>query len=387
MHYIVRKITLSIRSEYLRCVARLKGLFEASSRSKAPCLTDPRPCRKDGTMPKPSAIARFVAVCACVCLVGGQVLAWGSSGHRLIGREALAALPPEAPAFVRAPFAIDAVGELAREPDRWKDSGKTHDADRDPGHFLNLGDDGRILGGPSLDALPETRAAYDTALRAVGVDSWKAGYLPYAIVDGWQQLTTDFAYWRVDTAAANGANRGHRVWFAADQARREALVLRDLGVLAHYVGDGSQPLHVTVHFSGWGPWPNPGHYTQERIHAFFEGEFVRLHVDAATVRAAMTAYADCGGSIAAWTSAYLQSTNRQVIPFYQLQKAGGFLPGDPRGPVFAAARLAAGASALRDLVLDAWRASATGKVGWPAVAVVDVEAGKVDPYDSLYGAD
>ncbi len=339
-------------------------------------------------MPKPFAIARFVAVYVCVCLACGQALAWGSSGHRLIGREALAALPPEAPAFVRAPFAIDAVGELAREPDRWKDSGKTHDSDRDPAHFLNLGDDGRILGGPSLNALSETRAVYDTALRAVGVDSWKAGYLPYAIVDGWQQLTTDFAYWRVDTAAAASvSDRSHRVWLLADRARRETLVLRDLGVLAHYVGDGSQPLHVTVHFSGWGPWPNPDQYTQGRVHAFFEGEFVRLHIDAAAVRMAMTPYADCRCAIAAWTAAYLQSTNRQVIPFYRLQKTGGFLPGDPRGREFAAARLAAGASAMRDLVLDAWHASATSKVGWPAVGVADVEAGKVDPYDSLYGAD
>lgn len=367
---------------------RLKNPFGAPNRSKAPSLTDPQPCRKDGSMPKPFAIARFVAVCACICLVGGQALAWGSSGHRLIGHEALAALPPEAPAFVRTPFAIDAVGELAREPDRWRGSGKTHDSDRDPGHFLDLGDDGRMFGGPSLDGLPETRAAYETALRAVGVDSWKAGYLPYAIIDGWQQLAADFAYWRVDIAAASSvADGGHRVWLVADRARREALVLRDLGVLAHYVGDGSQPLHVTVHFSGWGPWPNPDHYTQERIHAFFEGEFVRLHVDAAAVRAAMAPYADCGCAIAAWTSAYLQATSRQVIPLYQLQKAGGFRPGDPRGPAFAAARLAAGASALRDLVLDAWRASATGKVGWPAVGVAEVEAGKVDPYDSLYGTD
>ncbi len=387
MNYIVRKIISFTRIEYTEYFARPKRTFEALSGAKAPSLTDPRPCRKDRAMPKPLTIARFIAVCACVCLVGGQALAWGSSGHRLIGREALAALPSEAPAFVRSPSAIDAVGELAREPDRWKDSGKTHDSDRDPGHFLNLGDDGRIFGGPSLDALPETRAAYDTALRAVGVDSWKAGYLPYAIVDGWQQLTTDFAYWRVDSAAANGADRDHRVWFVADRARREALVLRDLGVLAHYVGDASQPLHVTVHFSGWGPWPNPEHYTQERIHAFFEGEFVRRHVDAPAVRAVMAPYADCRCAIAAWTSAYLSATNRQVVPFYQLQKAGGFLAGDPRGRDFAAARLAAGASALRDLVLDAWHASATGKVGWPAVGVADVEAGKVDPYDSLYGSD
>ena len=101
----------------------------------------------------------------------------------------------------------------------------------------------------------------------------------------------------------------------------------------------------------------------------------------------MTPYADCRCAIAVWTSAYLQATSHQVIPFYQLQKAGGFLAGDRRGRQFAEARLGAGASALRDLILDAWHASAKGKVGWPAVGVADVEAGKVDPYDSLYGVD
>src|SRR5258706_14116075 len=96
-----------------------------------------------------------VILSACVCLFGGRALAWGATGHRLIGREAIAALPNDLPAFLRAPGVADRVGELAREPDRWKDAGKPHDADRDPAHFLDLGDDGAVLGGPTLAALPE----------------------------------------------------------------------------------------------------------------------------------------------------------------------------------------------------------------------------------------
>jgi hypothetical protein len=339
-------------------------------------------------MSPPRQTARLSLLCAALCLAAGQALAWGATGHRLVGREAVSALPPEVPAFLRAPAAIEAVGELAREPDRWKDAGKAHDADRDPAHFLDLGDDGRIFGGPTLAALPETRVAYDAALRAVGTDSGKAGYLPYAIIDGWQQLAKDLAYWRVDLAgAAHAADPARRAWLAADQARREALVLRDLGVLAHYVGDGSQPLHVTIHYNGWGPFPNPAGYTQDRVHGPFEGDFVRAYVSADAVRAAMTPYADCHCDIARWTAAYLAATGEEVVPFYELQKAGGLVAGDARGRAFAAARLAAGASALRDLVVDAWRASAAGRVGWPAVQVADVEAGRIDPYDSLFGAD
>ena len=321
-------------------------------------------------------------------LSAGDAWAWGSTGHRLIGRAAIAALPVEIPDFLRSASAMEAVGELAREPDRWKDSGKPHDQDRDAAHFLDLGDDGRIFGGPSLAALPETREAYDDALRAVGVDSWKGGYLPYAIIDGWQQLTKDLAYWRTDNAAASKvADPVHRAWFAADRTAREALVLRDLGVLAHYVGDGGQPLHVTVHFNGWGSGPNPSGYTTDRIHGPFEGALVRRSVGQTQVATAMAPYTDCGCDVAHWTAAYLAATAGQVVPLYQLWKDGGFVAGDPRGGAFATARLGASASALRDAVVDAWRASAGSRVGWPAVSVADVEAGRVDPYDSLYGTD
>jgi len=332
--------------------------------------------------------SRLVLSLAGAALFAGHALAWGSTGHRIIGRLAIATLPGELPAFLRSAGAVQAVGELAREPDRWKGAGKVHDSERDPAHFLDLGDDGRVLGGPALDALPATREAYDTALRAVGADSWKAGWLPYAIVDAWQQLTKDFAYWRVDTAAARTvADPSHRAWFAGDAQARQALILRDLGVLGHYVGDGSQPLHVSEHFNGWGPFPNPRGFTQDRVHAPFEGIFVRDFVSVGAVRADMTPYSDCRCPIEQRVETYLAATNRAVTPFYELYKARPFAGGDARWRAFAARRLAAGASELRDEVVLAWRASAAGQVGWPPVSLADVQAGKLDPFDSLFGAD
>ncbi|MCW5761531.1 MAG: S1/P1 Nuclease, partial [Phenylobacterium sp.] len=77
----------------------------------------------------------------------------------------------------------------------------------------------------------------------------------------------------------------------------------------------------------------------------------------------------------------------EVVPLYEMEKAGGMAPGDPRGPAFAAGRLAAGASELRDVIVEAWRASGARQVGWKPVAVKDVLAGKVDPYPALYGID
>ncbi|MBV8681623.1 MAG: S1/P1 Nuclease [Caulobacteraceae bacterium] len=338
-------------------------------------------------MPNPAIRLLALIACALVAPVG-SAFAWGSTGHRIIGRLAVEVLPDDLPAFLRTAEAVEVVGELSREPDRWKDAGKAHDSDRDPAHFLNLGDDGKVLGGPSLSSLPETRAGYETALRAVGSDSWKAGYLPYSIIEGWQQLVKDLTYWRIEAAAAEHvADPAHRAWFRRDLAERQQLTLRDLGTLSHYVGDGSQPLHVSIHFNGWGPFPNPEGYTQEHIHGPFEGPFVRDHVDPSAVKADMTPYRDCACAIATWTADYLAVTDRQVAPLYTLYKQGAFANADPRAQRFVTERLAAGAAALRDLIVDAWLASASGRAGWPAVSVADVEAGRVDPYDSMYGVD
>jgi hypothetical protein len=332
--------------------------------------------------------AAVLAAALLVLTPSTEALAWGSTGHRLIGRVGAAALPDEVPAFLRTPAAIEAIGELAREPDRWRGSGKTHDTTRDPGHFVDVDDAGKVLGGPALNALPLTRAEYETALRATGAETSHAGYLPYSIIDGWQQLAKDFAYWRILTVAIpREHDAARKTWMEHDLARREALTLRDLGVWAHYVGDASQPMHVSVHYNGWGAYPNPRGYTQERVHVPFEGDYVRRNVDAAQVRAAMAPAAPCEAAIEVCTARYLEATAATVEPYYALQKAGGFVGADPRGQAFARQRVAAGAAALRDFVTTAWRASAKGSIGYPAITVDQVVSGGVDPYDALYGDD
>jgi hypothetical protein len=337
-----------------------------------------------------SVIRRLAGVALAVALVAPapRALAWGATGHRMIGQLGVAALPPELPAFLRTSQSVQDIGELAREPDRWKAAGKLHDTNRDPGHFLDLGDDGKIYGGPPLDPLPPTRSDYEAALRVVGTDSYHAGYLPYTIADGWQQLVKDFSYWRILTVAIpREADPARKAWMQRDLMRREALILSDLGEWAHYVGDGSQPMHVSVHFNGWGPFPNPNGYTQDRVHAPFEGALVRHSVSLDQVRAKMTPPNPCHDSIEACTVRYLIATNATVVAFYALEKAGGFTPGDPRGPAFAAERIAAGAAELRDLTTTAWEASADGNIGYPAITVDQVVHGGVDPYDALYGED
>jgi len=328
----------------------------------------------------------LAAVLAASLGLSSASLAWGSSGHRIVGTVAVKALPNDVPAFVRKAAAD--IGELSREPDRTKGSGKLHDEMREGSHFIDLDDEGKAMHGPHIDALPPTRQLYDDALRQAGSTLTKAGWLPYSIADAYADLQTDFALWRVAKVGEKRAKtRAQRAWFKADRIRREQLILVDIGELSHWVGDGSQPLHTSIHYNGWGDYPNPRGFTTERIHSVFEGAFTAMNVKEADVAAQLAPYEACTAGIERCTAAYIKTSWSHTVPLYELEQAGAFKGNDPRGKAFATARLAAGASKLRDLITDAWRASGGLQVGWPKVAVADVEAGKVDPWEALYGKD
>lgn len=331
---------------------------------------------------------RRFALAALVLAAPAPALAWGGMGHRIIGEAAVQALPADLPAFLRTPASVAAAGELSREPDRSKGAGKTHDNNRDAGHFLDLDDAGRVHGGPLVTELPLTRPEYEKQMQALGLDSWKGGYLPYSIVDQSQQLAKDFAHWRAETyAIPREKNRAHRAWLQADRARREAQILQTIGYLSHFVGDGSQPLHVTVHYNGWGPFPNPKDYTQDKIHNPFEGELVLTTVTTPMVRAKLAPVQACTGELMVCVTTYLATSGKQVEPLYEMIKAGGLKPGATNGTAFAVERLAAGASELRDLILWAWKDSDTLAVGWTPVPLGDILSGKTAAYPYLYGKD
>jgi hypothetical protein len=325
---------------------------------------------------------------AALQAASAPAFAWGATGHRMISRVAIESLPEEVPTFLRSADAAWQVGELGREADRSKTAGPEHDADLDPGHRINLGDDASAA-GVALQPLPPTRAAFDAALRVKGSDQYKMGYLPYAIIEGWQQLKIDFSYWRVDAVGErSGKTEEDRAWFAKDKRLREMLVLRDLGYWSHFVADASQPLHVSIHYLGWGNFPNPQNYsTSLALHGHIEGDFVAHHVSEAAMRAKMRPYRDCGCSIEDRAVAHILASQAQLVPLYELEKQNAFDGTHEQGQEFIAERLAAAAAELRDMVVDAWRASVDGTVGYPNVRVSDVEAGKVLPIEELKGRD
>lgn len=326
---------------------------------------------------------------AALTAVPSGALAWGNMGHRLVGQAAAAGFPSELPAFLRTPRAVEEIGEFSREPDRTKDAGKQHDLEAQAGHFVDIDENGKVLGGPPFAPVAPTRQDYEKALTPFGLNSWQVGYLQYSIIDSWQTVAKNFAYWRVLNAAeANPKWRRHRAYFKADRQRREILIMIQIGALSHYAGDGSQPLHATPHFNGWGQFPNPKGYTQARMHAPFEGELINETVKLAPVQAAMGPVNLCDCPIEARVGRYLLAGSAQVEPFYQLEKDGGFKPGDPRGTAFAVRQLGQGAAEVRSLVVEAWRASLDQKVGWRPVAVKEVIAGTSDdPYLALHGTD
>ena len=331
------------------------------------------------------------AALVALAVPASQVIAWGASGHRVIGVIGMQTLPDSLPGFLRTPGAASDVGEYSREPDRWKGAGQPHDRERDTAHFVDLDDEGRVMDerGMTLAEMPRLKSEYDAALTRAGLDVDDAGYLHYSIIDAWQNLERDFSYWRVLNAAeARETDLAKREWYRADRLRREQLILRDIGVLSHYLGDASQPYHTTIHFNGWAGKTNPeGFTTSRRTHGTFEGAYTSRTMNPVTVKAAMAPLNIEGFDVKTRTVSYLNTTVGTVIPFYRLEKAGGFRDGDARGAAFLNERLAAGAEQLRDYVVAAWDVSGRSSVGWPAVKVAEVEAGTVDPWIAMVGED
>jgi len=326
----------------------------------------------------PRLAAVLLSAATPVVLLPTAALAWGATGHQFVSGLAAEAFPDEIPAFLRTPEAIADITVFGRELDRSKGSGNPHDAERDPGHFIALDDAGLVAGVLALEDLPITREAYDTALRAKGFTQYKVGYIPYAIVDGWQQLVKDFGYWRAASIGAKTAvSASDRAWFDADRQRRERLLIRDLGIWSHYNGDASQPQHVSIHYNEWGPYPNPQGFTQSRkFRVEYQSTFVRARIDRNAVKRAMPPYRACTCTVWDRARALILETHRAVVPLYELEKQGALAGDAQAGIAFTTARLAAGAAAVRDMVVDAWRASADIGVGYPMVSVRDIEASK-----------
>ena len=331
--------------------------------------------------------ALFAAVVAIVFAVPAPAFAWGAVGHRMINNLAVRSLPDSVPGFVRTPEAIAEITTLGPEADRLRSAEQPYGHDLDPAHFLDGDDDNTVAGVVPLSALPPSREAFDTAVRKghdIGntkPDEYSVGYLPYSIADGYAQVEEDFAIWRIDSyGEQHAASPADRLSFATDRKLREILTLRDIGYFGHFVADASQPLHVTVHYNGWGEFPNPHNYTESKgFHAKFETAFVNQHETADIVLPRVGAYVPSTVPIMTRVGNYLTATVGHVEDTYKLEAAGAFDAATPAAVNFTADRLADGARMLRDMIADAYTNAGNTKVGYPGVMVKDVENGAAVP--------
>ena len=183
--------------------------------------------------------------------------AWWDEGHRYINRAAAEHLPDDMPAFFKA--AAARLEFLGPEPDRWRDNKELFKALTEvnaPDHFIDIDKP------ENFEALPNDRYQYADWLRMQGKDPKDIGFLPYSMLEGYQKVQVLFRMWRDPQNAAV-------------REQIEQNIIYYAGVLGHYVGDASNPLHVTIHFNGWSTSANPEYYTREPLHGRFEGEFVK----------------------------------------------------------------------------------------------------------------
>jgi len=320
---------------------------------------------------KNKSVLAAIAIGFVSFLTTPQAQAWGIKGHTLVGVVATANLPAELPAFVRAPEAKSEIVYLQAEEDRLK-IGENDEAawarEWPTYHYIDIGDDGKIGGIVSIDALPPTRDEFEQALAhgSPPVDAYRVGFLPYAILEGYEQVRSDFALWRLAVASAKSAAGNPNAGQAATEVRyRENLTIHDIGIFAHFVGDGSQPLHVSVHFNGWGNFSNPRGFSNDRTtHAEFEGDWVDRYMTGQVIAPFFQAPTQLSAVPLPEIERYLKTTDSYVVPFYELKARGGFVLADATSDVhreavrFTAARLAAASQMLDSLILTAWRTSA-----------------------------
>lgn len=285
--------------------------------------------------------------CAAVALAALAVAtpkahAWGDEGHRMVNKLAAKNLPADVPAFLRSATAVDEIEYLGPEPDRWRSPSEPElVAAQAPEHFIDL------EWADELGALPRKRLDFEAKAFAAGKRPEKIGLQPWVTTEVWQRLKAAMRAYRTLEAA-------HKDTKPVEQA-----ILFYAGWLGHYVGDGAQPLHATIQYNGWtGPNPN-GYTTDHKIHWQFEGPFVGANVHEADVAPKMTAPKPVKGDLFESYVAYLRESQKDVEKVYQLEKAGGFVgAGSAESRDFAATRLAAGASMLRDMIYTAWQQSA-----------------------------
>ena len=305
--------------------------------------------------------------------------AWDYEGHHAVNELALATLPTNFPAFVREPAARDRIAFLAGEADRWRnvtdlktgrDIALGHASG--PDHYLDLEDlkllsvkpeelpplryDFVALIARARVAHPENFAPIDPAKDADHTREL-SGFLPWAITENFEKLQSDFA-----VLAALEKSGGT----PAEIANAKADIIYVMGVMGHFVGDASQPLHTTMYHHGWTTNNNPNHYTTSfKFHQWIDGGFfaktggIDVKKLSANIHPAeKLAGADEADGIFHRAIEFIVAANKLVEPLYILDRDGKLSnKGDQgaAGRAFLEGQLVKSGQWLGDLWFTAWQ--------------------------------
>ena len=316
---------------------------------------------------------RFALALALLCSVAPPARAWDYEGHRAVNQLALEALPADFPAFVKTPEARERIAFLAGEPDRWRNI--TNDQSlahcNGPDHYLDLEE------LADYDLTPQTvpTLRYDLAAklavaRATHPDRFEPidplknkdhtreliGFAPWAITESCGKLRSGFSYLK---AFQNYGGTPEEI------ANAQANIIYIMGVMGHFVGDCSQPLHVTKHHHGW-VGPNPkGYATNSSIHGWIDGGFFRKTggVQVNPLKGKIRPAKIVGDPLKPedlfrQVMNYLLETEQQIEPLYQLNKDGKLTPeneSSKEGRAFLDGQLVKGGQMLGDLWYSAWQ--------------------------------
>jgi hypothetical protein len=324
---------------------------------------------------KPGTACSAVALILVTTAVAPPVRAWDYAGHRTINQLALASLPADFPTFVREPAAAERIAFLAGEPDRWRnESDLSLRHANNPDHYIDLEQLDWAGLEPALvsplryefalqfaagrAAHPERFPRIDPAKDAERLREWP-GFLPWTITESFARLRSAFSYWRAFQEKGGTP---------AEIANAQANIVFFMGVMGHYVGDGAQPLHLTVHHNGW-VGANPHNYTTDpRFHAWIDGGFIaragitfaRLAPQARPARLLAT-NPQPGDRAAMFTEVmrYLEAQHERVELLYRLEQSGGLKadssPGGFAGREAIEEQLLRGGEMLGSVWLTAWR--------------------------------
>lgn len=302
-----------------------------------------------------------------------QSKAWDYDVHRFINKIALTSLPADFPAFAKTPAAQERIQFLAGEPDRWRNSpDHVFRHCNGPDHYLDIEDLAKYgLGVEAvspfryefLGQLSRGRALhprnFPTQDSAKDADRTRSlvGFLPWAISEYYSKLKSAFSYLRELEQLGTPEE--------VSNAQQNAIYI--MGVMGHFVGDATQPLHTTKHFNGW-VGPNTNRYTTERtFHAWIDAGFlqktgVKTNEILARVRLAQSPWGIAAD--AAPTNAFpaflafVVAESKLVEPLYQLEKEGKLRAGETGAAVgqeFLTVQLLQGGQMLGDIWYAAWR--------------------------------